>query len=186
MELKEKERLEKENQVTMENRRKIQKDLTSCFEEVHDQIMLCYKDVETAMRNSKDYLDCCEMRSKLTSMKKGIDNISANFISIHNEKQNIIKDSVDMYEQLSVFTSFNKNIETKRKELEEFKEKLEEIKTIYGVTPCGRLARKIKFESIQLKDKSGLQLQKLPVKLIYSVYTFTLNVSSKKISIMLL
>ncbi|XP_057304654.1 uncharacterized protein LOC130641733 isoform X2 [Hydractinia symbiolongicarpus] len=147
---------------------KLENDLKSSFEEVRDAMLLCRKYIEKEQENLNDYLDVGEMHSKLKAIQQDLDSALSNFTKKHDEKRPVILESSDVLEQMEVISSFNKEAEAKKEELKLFQKRLEEIKTVYGATSFGRLARKVKSQSVLIKEENGLELYKLPVKLIDS------------------
>lgn len=166
-EMESKERLKKEEQGTMEQTR-FKNDLKTCFEEVRDKLVRCCREVEVEIRKTDDDLDVSEMRSKFNLLKQDIQVTLTNLSSTYRERKKVIAESFGLFNQLNVVAIFQKETKSKARELEVFKNRLEQIRTSYGATPFGRLARKIKSLSTLIRKKNGLQLYKLPVELIFS------------------
>ncbi|XP_057292017.1 uncharacterized protein LOC130614599 [Hydractinia symbiolongicarpus] len=165
-ELAEKERIQKDENAAIDRKQKLEKDLKDCFDEVHDNLSICCKDIEKAKSNSSEFLDVGQMRLKLDLIKKDIDRALSNFSFAYRENRKVLSESLDVLKQLNIITSFHKEAECKKEELKVFKERLEEIKTNYGTTPFGRLARSIKKDAVLLEKKNNVEIYKLPVILI--------------------
>ncbi|XP_057304658.1 uncharacterized protein LOC130641735 [Hydractinia symbiolongicarpus] len=166
--LKEKQRLQEEEDATMRRKEKLKNDLKICFEDVRDAMLVCSTNTEKEQSNVNYYLDVDEMRLKLEAIKQDINDALSQFSTLHSEKRTVISESSDVLEQMNVITSFNKEAEAMKEELKLYQKRLEEVKTVYGATSYGRLARKVKSKSVLIKEENSLKLYKLPVKLIDS------------------